>query len=138
MKTKLALLSLFVSTLTFSEVVNLKKFDIEVPSQFMVPYSGDESEFKDGFKTGFGSALAFKNINSDGTIEFYALTDRGPNADIPKYLKDGKSVPGKFFPAPNFTPSIGILKVDGKKAEIIDKIELKDSTEKTLLDCLFL
>lgn len=132
MKTKLALLSLFVSTLTFSEVVNLKKFDIEVPSQFMVPYSGDESEFKDGFKTGFGSALAFKNINSDGTIEFYALTDRGPNADIPKYLKDGKSVPGKFFPAPNFTPSIGILKVDNKKAEIIDKIELKDSTGKNI------
>ncbi|ERT63164.1 esterase-like activity of phytase family protein [Cetobacterium somerae] len=132
MKTKLALLSLFVSTLTFSEVVNLKKFDIEVPSQFMVPYSGDESEFKDGFKTGFGSALAFKNINSDGTIEFYALTDRGPNADIPKYLKDGKSVPGKFFPAPNFTPSIGILKVDDKKAEIIDKIELKDSTGKNI------
>lgn len=132
MKTKLALLSLFVSTLTFSEVVNLKKFDIEVPSQFMVPYSGDESEFKDGFKTGFGSALAFKNINSDGTIKFYALTDRGPNADIPKYLKDGKSVPGKFFPAPNFTPSIGILKVDDKKAEIIDKIELKDSTGKNI------
>lgn len=132
MKTKLTLLSLFVSTLTFSEVVNLKKFDIEVPSQFMVPYSGDESEFKDGFKTGFGSALAFKNINSDGTIEFYALTDRGPNADIPKYLKDGKSVPGKFFPAPNFTPSIGILKVDNKKAEIIDKIELKDSTGKNI------
>lgn len=132
MKTKLALLSLFVSTLTFSEVVNLKKFDIEVPSQFMVPYSGDESEFKDGFKTGFGSALAFKNINSDGTIEFYALTDRGPNADIPKYLKDGKSVPGKFFPAPNFTPSIGILKVDNKKTEIIDKIELKDSTGKNI------
>lgn len=132
MKTKLALLSLFVSTLTFSEVVNLKKFDIEVPSQFMVPYSGDESEFKDGFKTGFGSALAFKNINSDGTIEFYALTDRGPNADIPKYLKDGKSVPGKFFPASNFTPSIGILKVDDKKAEIIDKIELKDSTGKNI------
>lgn len=132
MKTKLALLSLFVSTLTFSEVVNLKKFDIEVPSQFMVPYSGDESEFKDGFKTGFGSALAFKNINSDGTIEFYALTDRGPNADIPKYLKDGKSVPGKFFPAPNFTPSIGILKVDDKKAEIINKIELKDSTGKNI------
>lgn len=132
MKTKLALLSLFVSTLTFSEVINLKKFDIEVPSQFMVPYSGDESEFKDGFKTGFGSALAFKNINSDGTIEFYALTDRGPNADIPKYLKDGKSVPGKFFPAPNFTPSIGILKVDNKKAEIINKIELKDSTGKNI------
>lgn len=132
MKTKLALLSLFVSTLTFSEVINLKKFDIEVPSQFMVPYSGDESEFKDGFKTGFGSALAFKNINSDGTIEFYALTDRGPNADIPKYLKDDKSVPGKFFPAPNFTPSIGILKVDNKKAEIIDKIELKDSTGKNI------
>ncbi|MGL5614377.1 esterase-like activity of phytase family protein, partial [Cetobacterium sp.] len=132
MKTKLALLSLFVSTLTFSEVVTLRKFDIEVPSQFMVPYNGDEPEFKDGFKTGFGSALAFKNINSDGTIEFYALTDRGPNADIPKYLKDGKSVPGKFFPAPNFTPSIGILKVDDKKAEIIDKIELKDSTGKNI------
>ena len=39
---------------------------------------------------------------------------------------------GKFFPAPNFTPSIGILKVDDKKAEIIDKIELKDSTGKNI------
>lgn len=132
MKTKLALLSLLVSTLTFSEVINLKKYDIEVPSKFMVPYTGTEVEFKDGFKTGFGSALAFKNINSDGTIEFYALTDRGPNADIPKYLKNGKTIPGKFFPAPDFTPSIGILKVDNKKAEIIDKIELKDSTGKNI------
>ena len=132
MKTKLALLSLLVSTLTFSEVINLKKYDIEVPSKFMVPYTGTEVEFKDGFKTGFGSALAFKNINSDGTIEFYALTDRGPNADIPKYLKNGKTIPGKFFPAPNFTPSIGILKIDNKKAEIIDKIELKDSTGKNI------
>lgn len=132
MKTKLAFLSLLVSTLTFSEVINLKKYDIEVPSKFMVPYTGTEVEFKDGFKTGFGSALAFKNINSDGTIEFYALTDRGPNADIPKYLKNGKTIPGKFFPAPDFTPSIGILKVDNKKAEIIDKIELKDSTGKNI------
>ncbi|MGL4863947.1 MAG: esterase-like activity of phytase family protein [Cetobacterium sp.] len=132
MKTKLVLLSLLVSTLTFSEVVNLKKYNIEVPSQFMVPYTGKEIEFKDGFKTGFGSALAFKNINSDGTIEFYALTDRGPNADIPKYLKDGKTIPGKFFPAPDFIPSIGVLKVDSEKAKIIDKIELKDSTGKNI------
>lgn len=132
MKIKLTLLSLFVTTLAFSEVVDLKKFDIGVPNKFMVPYKGSESEFKDGFKTGFGSALAFKNINSDGSIEFYALTDRGPNADIPKYTINGKNIPGKFFPAPDFAPSIGILKVDSNKAEIIDKIELKDPKGKNI------
>lgn len=132
MKIRLTLLSLFISILSFAEVENIKKFNIEVPAKFMVPYSGKETDFKNGFKTGFGSALAFKNINSDGTIEFYALTDRGPNGDIPKYVQNGKEVPSKIFPAPNFTPSIGVLKIDQNKAEIVEKIELKDPTGKKI------
>ena len=77
--------------------------------------------------TRYGSALALKSVKADGTMEFYAITDRGPNGDIPTYVKDGKKMSGKFFPTPNFTPSIGIIKVNPAKdrADIIASIPLK-------------
>ncbi|MGL6113606.1 MAG: esterase-like activity of phytase family protein [Cetobacterium sp.] len=126
MKIKLALLSITLSSLTFSSVENIKKFTIEVPSKFMTSYNGPEKDFKEGFKTGFGSALAYKSSNSDGSIEFYALSDRGPNGDIPKILENKFSSPGKLFPTPNFVPSIGILKVSNKNAKIINSIQIKN------------
>lgn len=99
---------------------------IVTADNYQLPYDEEEKEFANGINPGYGSGLMFKSLNNDGSIEFYCVTDRGPNGDIPTYIKDGKTYPGKFFPTPKFTPSIGILKIDQNKAQIIDSIPLKD------------
>ena len=84
--------------------------DVQVQSyivhadSYQIPYKGKEKEFHHKINPGYGSALVFKDMKRDGTIEFYGITDRGPNGDIPTYLKDGQKKSGKFFPAPEFPP----------------------------------
>ncbi len=64
---------------------------------------------------GFGSAACAHPYNEG---EFYAMTDRGPNAD---------ATGGKYFPVPNYTPRIGHfkLKEDGT-VEKLGEILFKD------------
>ncbi|MBE0407497.1 esterase-like activity of phytase family protein [Psychrobacter sp. AOP22-C1-22] len=70
---------------------------------------------------GYGSDAAAHPTNAN---QFYALADRGPNADF-----DGVAGKGKQFLVPNYTPSIGLfeLQADGKITKI-KEIILKDST----------
>ncbi|MCW2120845.1 esterase-like activity of phytase family protein [Flavobacterium sp. 7A] len=84
-------------------------------SGIALPYTvlgtGNGVEIRNG---GFGSA-AFAHPANEG--EFYALTDRGPNAD---------ATGGKYFPVANYTPRIGHFKLknDGtveKLGEILFK-----------------
>ena len=95
---------------------------------YQLPYKGNEKAFNHHINPGYGSALALKSVKADGTMEFYAITDRA-HGDIPTYVKDGKKMSGKFFPTPNFTPSIGIIKVNPAKdrADIIASIPLKET-----------
>ena len=69
---------------------------------------------------GYGSDAAAHPTNAK---QFYALTDRGPNADF-----DGIAGKGKQFLVPNYTPSIGLfeLQADGKIIKV-KEIILKDS-----------
>ena len=69
---------------------------------------------------GYGSDAAAHPTHGN---QFYALTDRGPNADF-----DGIAGKGKQFLVPNYTPSIGLfeLQADGKIIKI-KEIALKDS-----------
>ena len=69
---------------------------------------------------GYGSDAAAHPTNAN---QFYALTDRGPNADF-----DGIAGKGKQFLVPNYTPSIGLfeLQADGKIIKV-KEIILKDS-----------
>lgn len=69
---------------------------------------------------GYGSDAAAHPTNPN---QFYALTDRGPNADF-----DGIAGKGKQFLVPNYTPSIGLfeLQADGKIIKV-KEIILKDS-----------
>mgnify|MGYP003349750221 CR=1 FL=1 len=54
---------------------------------------------------------------ADGNLEFFAITDRGPNGDGPKVpaslISTGATgtVDAKFFPSPSFAPSVGIISV---------------------------
>lgn len=59
--------------------------------------TGNGVEIRNG---GFGSAACAHPTNAG---EFYAMTDRGPNAD---------ATGGKYFPIPNYTPRIGHFKLN--------------------------
>ena len=118
-----------VNVTNAQEVVNVKKYSIDLNDDLRVKYDGENNElFGNGFKTGFGSAITFKGFNENNEPEFYALTDRGPNADSPNY-KDGDNVyPSKFFPSASFTPSIGILTLKEDGAVIDSAIKIKDKS----------
>jgi hypothetical protein len=66
-----------------------------------LPYTvlgtGNGVEIRNG---GFGSAACAHPTNAG---EFYAMTDRGPNAD---------ATGGKYFPVPNYTPRIGHFRLN--------------------------
>ncbi|MGN1280289.1 MAG: esterase-like activity of phytase family protein [Succinivibrio sp.] len=131
MKTKL-LLALAVSSVFSAQTLAVQThvIPVDVPKDMYVNYPGTNPEFKDGFITGFGSSLAFVSQDPDGSLYFYGLTDRGPNADGPQmeYMSGDKTLvsPAKFFPAPDFVPSVGLIKVKDNKATVEKIIPLKD------------
>lgn len=111
------------------EIVNVKKYSIDINDDIRVKYNGDDNKvFENGFKTGFGSAITFKGFNENNEPEFYALTDRGPNADAPNYQDGDEVYPSKFFPSATFTPSIGILTLKEDGAVVNSAIKIKDSS----------
>jgi len=68
---------------------------------------------------GYGSDAAAHPTNAK---QFYALTDRGPNADF-----DGIAGKGKQFLVPNYTPSIGLFELQADSKIIkVKEITLKD------------
>ena len=68
---------------------------------------------------GYGSDAAAHPTNAN---QFYALTDRGPNADF-----DGIAGKGKQFLVPNYTPSIGLFELQADSKIIkVKEIILKD------------
>lgn len=80
-------------------------------------YPSKKLEIRNG---GFGSDAAAHPTNAN---QFYALTDRGPNADF-----EGSAGEGKQFLIPNYTPRIGLfeLQADGKISKI-KEVLLKDA-----------
>ena len=83
---------------------------------------GSTFEIRNG---GFGSAATAhpSNIN-----QFYALTDRGPNATFTGV--DGK---GKKFPTPEYTPRIGLFELSSTgKISLVKEILFKDTNNKNI------
>lgn len=68
---------------------------------------------------GFGSDMTAHPTNKN---QFYALTDRGPNATY----KKGEHGKGKIFPTPDYTPRIGLFEINAAgKVTLIRTILLK-------------
>lgn len=108
--------------------VSVEKYDIEIPKEFMVPYAGLYADrFPDGFTIGVGSGMTYVGRAADGSRVFYAITDRGPNADAPKWTGSGKTTATKMFPVPNFHPSFGAIRVKDGHAVLASLISLKDA-----------
>lgn len=79
--------------------------------------NADSTEVRNG---GFGSAMA---AHPSKKGHFYALTDRGPNAATAA----GTTPSGIIFVHPEYTPRIGLFKLDDKgKAKLVHTILLKD------------
>lgn len=74
-------ISLFAGGVSAKSNVDVTKYTVGVNSDsFAQPHESVANEFPFGFVEGFGSALALKSFNKGtGEMEFYALTDRGPN-----------------------------------------------------------
>ncbi|EGB15973.1 hypothetical protein DND132_2770 [Pseudodesulfovibrio mercurii] len=107
--------------------VTVEKYDIEIPKEFMVPYTGQYADrFPGGFTIGVGSGMTYVGRAADGARVFYAITDRGPNADAPKFELNGKATASKMFPAPNFAPSFGAVRVKDGHAVLASLITIKD------------
>jgi hypothetical protein len=104
--------------------VTVTRYQIQAADKFYVPYEGANAkikgEFPNGFLPSYGSGLAYKGKNAAGDLEFYGLTDRGPNGDGPLVPDpSGKGTIGsKIFPSPSFTPSFGVITV-GKGGAIL-------------------
>jgi hypothetical protein len=108
-----------------SIAVKVTRHQLQADKKFHVPYEGSNektrADFAGGFLPAYGSGLAFKGTAADGALEFYAITDRGPNGDGPT-----APVPGgggatnisKVFPAPSFAPSFGVVAV-GKSGAVL-------------------
>lgn len=115
------------------EGVTLTKHVLQVASRFYVPYTGADAGIRQRFPQGFpiapGSGLTLRNKDADGTLWFYALTDRGPNGDSPDLDRGNGSAAAtrktKSFPAPDYTPKFGLIRVRNGVAELVSVTDIK-------------
>ena len=97
--------------------VTVTRYQVQSAIAAYIAYEGNIAKVKEEFPLGFlpsyGSSLAFKGTNANGDLEFYGLTDRGPNGDGPNVpaLSGTGTTGSKIFPSPSFTPSIGVITV---------------------------
>ncbi|WP_422996353.1 esterase-like activity of phytase family protein [Undibacterium sp. Di24W] len=133
----------FVETITQTNTLgsvsaSITRYQIQAADSFFVPYEGSiaaiKADFPKGFLPSYGSGLTFKGKAADGSLEFYGITDRGPNGDGPKVPNammtagaTGTS-DGKFFPSPSFTPSIGVISVGKTGAVLKSSMPIKFSS----------
>lgn len=109
--------------------VSVTRFQLAADKSLLVPYEGSNADarkdFPDGFYPAVGSGLAFKGKAADGSLEFYGITDRGPNGDSPNAPipgdATGRTSITKMFPSPGFAPSIGLISV-GKDGALVKSL----------------
>lgn len=114
---------------------SITRRQVQAGDSFYVPHEGSHAavkvDFPKGFLPSYGSGLAFKGKRADGTLEFYGLTDRGPNGDGPKVPAMAPATgtsDAKFFPSPSFAPSIGIITVGPAGAVLQSSMPIRFST----------
>ena len=95
--------------------VQVSKQGISLPYKVLTTLS-NKAEVRNG---GFGSGMTAHPTLSGN---FYALTDRGPNASF-----TGSAGKGKKFPIPSYTPRIGQFRLNAQgKPELVKEILFKN------------
>jgi hypothetical protein len=113
--------------------VTVTRYQMQAASSFYIPYEGSNAKVKEEFPLGFlpsyGSSIAFKGTNANGDMEFYGLTDRGPNGDGPNLpaLSGGGVTGAKIFPSPSFAPAFGVITVGKNGAVLTSSTPIKVS-----------
>lgn len=122
-------LCLVSSALAAEPEVKVSKYVVDIPKKYYLPYIGpNQDQFPEGIEIGFGSGIHFKSKNMDSSLDFYVISDRGPNGDAP-LVDDGVGRhSAKFFLTPSFQPEIGVIRVKDGKAVIVNTIGLKDKS----------
>ncbi|MRW94817.1 esterase-like activity of phytase family protein [Duganella sp. FT80W] len=117
-----------------SVAVTVTRYQVQAATSYYIPYEGTNAKVKADFPLGFlpsyGSSLAFKGTNAAGELEFYGLTDRGPNGDGPNLpaLSGSGTTGAKIFPSPSFVPSFGVITVGKSGAVLGSSTPIKVST----------
>ena len=101
-----------------------EKFEFPGAAGAALPYAlmskvdnAEKTEIRNG---SYGSAMA-PHPTREGY--FYGLSDRGPNAAT----EAGRTPSGIIFLTPDYTPRIGLFKLNGEgKPELVETILLKD------------
>ena len=104
-------------------------YPVSVATELYTDFSESaENYFPDGLKTGFGSAITFKDYDADGNPQFYGVTDRGPSLDVPEDAELAEEYEAaKIFPSPDFCPSIGIITLKNGEAVVEEFIPQKNT-----------
>ncbi|MFP5221806.1 MAG: esterase-like activity of phytase family protein [Acidobacteriota bacterium] len=116
------LLSCSVASAQSVPDVQIRKFEVSVPPRDNVAAPASLKKlFPAGFPIGVGSGLAFAGKDKDGSLLFLSVTDRGPNADSPRFAAapGDKGQVTKMFPAPGFHPAVAAIKVKGNAASVV-------------------
>lgn len=94
-----------------------------LPTKVLLTTKDADGKAVNVYQGGYGSD-AF--VNPNDPTQFYALTDRGPNADVVNGDPTIEKGEGKAFPTPNYTPNIGLFQIgnDGK-ISLVKVIEFK-------------
>lgn len=102
---------------TLPDVSAIERYEVHTP------------KLPQGMPMAVGSGLRFKGYEKGtSALEFWSLTDRGPNVDTPDVLVKGKATASKLFVAPDFTPTIAQIRVSlAEKAAVIQTMPIKQS-----------
>jgi hypothetical protein len=113
--------------------VTVTRYQVQAATSYYIPYEGANAKVKEDFPQGFlpsyGSSIAFKGTNANGDLEFYGLTDRGPNGDGPNLpaLTGAGVIGAKIFPSPSFAPAFGVITVGKSGAVLASSTPIKAS-----------
>lgn len=110
-------------------VSSVDRYEVRLPARERVPYSGRfASDFGGSLPYAPGSGLSFNKMEPDGSLLFWGIGDRGPNADSPNVELNGRKQISKVFLTPDFVPRIAEIRVTpGKQAEVTRTIPLSYS-----------
>lgn len=106
-----ALLALSAFRANSSDVSFIEKYKIKLPKELL--------GFSEGFYPGIGSGIEFHKKNENGDLEFFAISDRGPNFPY------GESEDKIISFAPDYHPKIVKILLNQKR-QSAEVIEFKD------------
>lgn len=97
----------------YGNIFNISKYEIEIPSSL--------DKYTMGFSSGIGSGISFKGITCEGNLEFYCISDRGPNYTIEGTDYAKHTI---IFPRADYSPFIGTICITPEKSATLTQATL--------------